>query len=59
MDFPEADVQRAVQGWSCDVCKAKRGQSCVNKIRPGEPLPGRPIHLARLVDRRREPKDEE
>lgn len=33
----------------CPVCKAKKGQPCHNTIRPGEPLPGRPEHLARAL----------
>lgn len=39
--------------WSCDVCAAPAGVMCVNTVRPGEPLPGRLMHSARLVDRRR------
>jgi len=31
----------------CDVCKAKPGEACTNTLRPGAPLPGRSVHLAR------------
>lgn len=34
---------------SCEVCKAAKGQPCVNIITPGEPLPGREFHVARKV----------
>jgi hypothetical protein len=34
----------------CEVCKAKSGEPCRNTIRPGEPLPGRSVHYARLID---------
>ena len=53
-DSPE--VQQAL-AWTCDVCQAKRGELCRNTIRPDQPLPGRSVHYARLVDRRREPKE--
>jgi hypothetical protein len=44
-------VQTALQ-WSCDGCGAKAGALCHNHIHPG-PLPGRIVHYARLIDRRR------
>lgn len=50
-------VQAALQ-WSCDICQAPKGQLCRNTILD-EPLPGRVVHLGRLVDRRRERKEKE
>ncbi|MBX7450394.1 hypothetical protein GR927_20610 [Mycolicibacterium sp. 3033] len=58
-DPADPRVKAAVDGWSCDICKTPRKQLCRNRIRPGEPLPGRVIHHARLTDRRREPKEDE
>jgi hypothetical protein len=45
--------------WRCDVCDAKANVPCMNPIDPDRPLPGRLVHFARLVDRRREPKESE
>lgn len=47
----DARVQAAL-AWTCDVCKARVKHMCTNTIRPQEPLPGRVVHFARLVDRR-------
>lgn len=51
-DESDARVQASL-GWSCDICKAKVKRFCTNTIRPGEPLPGRVVHIGRLCDRRR------
>ena len=40
--------------WTCDLCNAAKQQLCANPLHPGKPLPGRIIHLGRLIDRRRE-----
>lgn len=45
-------VQQALS-WTCDVCKARIKHLCSNTIEPGEVLPGRVVHFARLVDRRK------
>ena len=34
--------------YPCMVCKAKRDEPCRNRIRPGEPLPGREYHYGRV-----------
>jgi len=34
----------------CQVCRACPNQPCVNTIKPGEPLPGRAYHYARLTN---------
>jgi hypothetical protein len=52
-DPTDERVQKAL-GWTCDLCQARVKHLCVNTIRPGEPLPGRVVHHARLVDRRRQ-----
>lgn len=36
--------------WSCEVCGAKRGQPCENKINPGEPIPYREQHWAWAIE---------
>jgi hypothetical protein len=38
---------------TCDLCKARIGQLCTNTIQPKQKLPGRIVHLGRLVDRRK------
>lgn len=42
-----ATVARALSH-RCEVCKAVPGQRCRNTIKPGEVLPGRVVHLARI-----------
>ncbi len=42
---------------TCDLCQAPKGQLCTNPISPDVPLPGRVVHLGRLVDRRRAKAD--
>jgi len=44
---------QAALGWTCDVCNAKAKHFCSNPIKPKTPLPGRVIHFARLIDRRK------
>lgn len=44
--------------YSCDLCQAPKGQLCRNTIQPGKPLPGRAVHYGRLVDRRRDRKED-
>jgi hypothetical protein len=44
---------------TCDLCLAPKTKPCTNTINPDEPLAGRVIHYARLVDRRREKKADE
>ena len=34
---------------ACEVCKAKKGEPCANTITPGKPLPGRDVHVGRVV----------
>lgn len=34
----------------CQVCQARPKRPCVNTIRPGEPLPGRDVHIARATN---------
>jgi hypothetical protein len=34
--------------WKCELCGAKKGQPCVNTLRPSEPLVGRGEHFARV-----------
>lgn len=36
---------------TCDVCQAKKGELCRNVIQEGIKIPGRLVHLARLIDR--------
>jgi hypothetical protein len=45
---------QAAHGWTCDVCNARIKHLCSNPIDPDKPLPGRVVHFARIVDRRRE-----
>ena len=52
-DTGDRRVQAAL-GWTCDVCNAKVKHLCSNPIKPKTPLPGRVVHFARLIDRRRE-----
>jgi hypothetical protein len=52
-DTNDARVQQAL-GWTCDVCNARIKHLCSNPIKTTEPLPGRVVHFARLVDRRKE-----
>lgn len=52
-DRGDARVQAAL-AWTCDICKARIKHYCTNTIQPGQPLPGRVVHLGRLTDRRRE-----
>lgn len=33
----------------CVICKARAGVQCSNRIRPGEALPGRCVHIARAT----------
>ena len=52
----DADDQRVqvALGWTCDVCNARIKHLCSNPIKTTEPLPGRVVHFARLIDRRKE-----
>lgn len=34
----------------CQVCQARPKKPCVNTIRPGAPLPGRDVHIARTTN---------
>jgi hypothetical protein len=52
-DVDDSRVQVAL-GWTCDVCNARIKHLCSNPIKTTEPLPGRVVHFARLVDRRKE-----
>jgi hypothetical protein len=52
-DTNDTRVQVAL-GWTCDVCNARVKHLCSNSIKTTEPLPGRVVHFARLVDRRKE-----
>jgi hypothetical protein len=52
VDTDDTRVQAAL-GWTCDVCNARIKHLCSNTIKT-EPLPGRVVHFARLVDRRKE-----
>ena len=52
-DTNDRRVQAAL-GWTCDVCNARVKHLCSNPINPDKPLPGRVLHFARIVDRRRE-----
>ena len=52
-DTNDRRVQAAL-GWTCDVCNARIKHLCSNPIDPDKPLPGRVVHFARIVDRRRE-----
>ena len=51
---PADPAVQASLAWSCDICQVGKGELCRNPIHPDKPLPGRVVHLARLVDRRRE-----
>jgi hypothetical protein len=51
-DADDTRVQVAL-GWTCDVCNARIKHLCSNPIKTSEPLPGRVVHFARLVDRRK------
>ena len=51
---PNDDRVQTALGWTCDVCNARIKHVCSNPIVPADPLPGRVIHFARLVDRRKE-----
>lgn len=50
---PDDERVQASLEWTCDVCKARIKHLCSNTIQPKE-LPGRVVHFARLVDRRKE-----
>lgn len=50
---PTDERVQAALGWSCDICKAKVKHLCTNTIQPSQELPGRVVHLGRLVDRRK------
>jgi len=52
-DVDDSRVQVAL-GWTCDVCNARIKHLCSNPIKTTEPLPGRVVHFARLIDRRKE-----
>ena len=52
-DTNDTRVQVAL-GWTCDVCNAGIKHLCINPIKTTDPLPGRVVHFARLVDRRKE-----
>jgi len=54
---PDSPLVQAALQWTCDVCKAPKHKLCTPTI--GDTLPGRVIHFARLVDRRREAKGDE
>lgn len=54
---PTSPAVLAALAWSCDLCQARKGELCTNPINPDLPLPGRVVHLGRLVDRRRQPKE--
>jgi hypothetical protein len=53
VDTDDTRVQAAL-GWTCDVCNARIKHLCSNTITPKTPLPGRLVHFARLIDRRKE-----
>jgi hypothetical protein len=53
VDTDDTRVQAAL-GWTCDVCNARIKDLCSNPIKTTEPLPGRVVHFARLIDRRKE-----
>lgn len=55
-DKSDARVQAAL-AWSCDLCKARIKHLCTNTITAGAPLPGRVVHFARLIDRRKAKSD--
>lgn len=48
-DYPQCDTQAVTEALSrqCPVCKAQPGETCLNTIRIGQPLPGRDTHYAR------------
>ena len=52
VDTNDQRVQVAL-GWTCDVCNARIKHLCTNTITPKTPLPGRLVHFARLIDRRK------
>lgn len=35
--------------WACEVCQQPRKKPCVNTLNPGQPLPFRAEHLARVL----------
>ena len=45
---------QAALAWTCDICQAGIKHLCTNTIDIDAPLPGRVVHLGRLIDRRRE-----
>jgi hypothetical protein len=51
---PDDPRNQAALAWTCDICAARIMHFCTNTIQPGEPLPGRVNHIARMIDRRRE-----
>lgn len=51
-DETDHRVQTAIS-WTCDICKARIKHLCTNTIQPDKPLPGRVVHLGRLLDRRK------
>lgn len=48
---PNSDIVREALTRTCDLCGAKVGQVCRNVIQPGQPLPGRIIHIGRKSPR--------
>jgi len=51
-DETDTRVQTAL-GWTCDVCNARVKNLCTNPMQPSAELPGRVVHFARLIDRKR------
>jgi hypothetical protein len=51
---PNAHRDQAALAWTCDICKAAVKNLCTNTIHIESALPGRVIHIGRLIDRRRE-----
>lgn len=51
MNDPSSDIVREALTRTCDICKAGIGQLCHNVITPGQPIPGRIIHIGRKSPR--------
>jgi hypothetical protein len=40
----------------CGLCGARPGEPCRNTVQPGQPIPGRTVHLYRLTTTEGEPR---
>lgn len=56
---PDSVIVKEALGRYCVICQARPKQPCANRIRPGQPLPGRCVHIARATNAKDTDKEEE